>query len=573
NIELFYGDINKKLIFQSKTLLIVSGLFAEIILKDDIREKISSIIIFCHHIDKYKKYSNSIKVIDICTDYNLLKISIERVLPSLKFNLFENRSLNTICSLTTTSYNNTATLFSYILFVEILKQVPQNDQAKDFMLNKIKDYYQHDKSELKKIELFRKEYSSSKAIEWYTKDSFVYRLINKAFRTDDTSMWYIFRFFISDLCKQIEQVHEEQNLKEFYTLYRGQSHLPKQELDNIKANIGGLISSNGFFSTSKSFFTASSFVQGVKDTENSRAVIFQVTVDSVNLKNTIFVDVDQHLGPDYEHEILFNIGTVFKIESIEQEEDFWRIKMSATDEGTTEIKQRINLIKNKFQKMNINLLFGKLLIDMHQYDKAEVYFNMMLQVLSEQHPDLPSIYDHIGNLKMHTNNYYGAFHNFNVSYRLKCKTLSSEHSDMSITFNHLGNYYKAIGNMTKAHYYYKEALKYKNNSINFAITKLNIAIIYMEKQHYYKARNRCLDAREILQQVQPSPYGEILVCQGLLGDILFKQHKYNEAKDFYLTAFEMGKKYLSIGDPRLIHCICALADLYEKKIDQTNAMY
>ena len=63
---------------------------------------------------------------------------------------------------------------------------------------------------------------------------------------------------------------------------------------------------------------------------------------------------------------------IFKIEQVERDEDdqLWRVKMQATDEGTREIKKQIHAWKEKFQKGNLNLLFGRLLLDMHQYIKA-----------------------------------------------------------------------------------------------------------------------------------------------------------------------------------------------------------
>ncbi|CAF1398789.1 unnamed protein product [Adineta steineri] len=592
---LFYNDLNKfrdhlvnNYFFETKTLLITSGSYVEILLKDFHDGKLSSIIIFCHEDEKYEKHLNSTHVIGICTDHNSLKALIEHFLPSLKFRLYENSRLNTILSLKTTFYDNTSTLYSYILFIEILKQASDinqasnmdqasnmnqasyMDQAKDSMINQIKNYYQNNSKQLSYIESFREKYKSTNAIEWYTLDSFVYRLINRAFRTDDSALWYTFRFYISDLCKQLEEVHREQNIKERFLVYRGQSHVPKQEFQNIISNYGGLISSNGFLSTSRSFSKAKEFIFGAQDTEQFHVVIFEIVVDTNEVKHTIFVDVAQYLPNSIEEEILFNIGTVFKIDSYEKEDEFWRIRMHVTDECIMEIRQRMESIQKKLSTININLFFGKLLIDMHQHDKAKSYFKMILQNLPERdHQDRPLTYEYLGDLEMRVKNYSNALKYFQESYELKQKKYSVDDSNMFIIYNHLGNYYKAIGNIRIAEKYYTKTLNYQNNSIiNIGITKLNLATIYLLKKKYSNARQMCFDAREIFEQFQPMPYGDILVCQGTLGDIYFKEKRYDIAESFYLVAFEMGKKYLSIGDPRLIHCIYALADLYHKQKKQ-----
>ncbi|CAF1638069.1 unnamed protein product, partial [Didymodactylos carnosus] len=246
---------------------------------------------------------------------------------------------------------------------------------------------------------------------------------NQAFRTEDIALWYLFRFYIIDLCTQLEKIHKEQNLQTTLTLYRGQSHLPTKEFENIKSNIGGLISTNGFLSSSKDIEQTSQFVLGATDTEDFKVVLFEITVDAAKLKNIIFVDIDQYTGILGEKEILFSIGSVFKIESVNYDTNLnlWNIKMKATDEGTYEVKQRIDTMRKKFQNRNINLLFGRVLLDMSQFTKAESYFQMMLQVLPRQHEDLASVYDHIGELNMRTTNWNEAIKNFNSAYQIKKK--------------------------------------------------------------------------------------------------------------------------------------------------------
>ncbi|CAF0901393.1 unnamed protein product, partial [Adineta ricciae] len=530
-------------------------------------------IIFCNDINKYSKYSKSSHFIDICVDYNSLKESIERIFLPLTHDLDENRQFNTIRFLKTKSSYNTNAVYSYMLFVEILKEVPQTDQAKDYMLNKIKDWNRFNPTQLEYIETFRNTYKPNQAIKWYTEQSFMYIYVNRAFRTENVSMWYLFRFYIKDLCEQIEQVYHEQNNKECLILYRGQGHLPKQEFENICSNIGGLISTNGFLSSTKSFPLAEFFLGGAHDTETSCAVIFEITVDAKNLKSTIFVDISQHLPELGEEEILFNIGTIFQIDSVEREEDFWRIKIHATDDGSMEIKDKMDLMKKKFKTTNLNLLFGRLLIDMGLFDKAQSYFNLILQILPEKHQDLPLINDHLGDLQMRIPNYNKAFKHFQLSLNLKEEFFSKDCTKMCITYNHLGNYYKAIEDTSKAFYYYEKTLKYEDNLINIGITKLNLSSIYLMKREFEKAEKICLDAHEIFHKLEPPSYGEILLCQGILGDISFERKGYQQAESFYHVAFDMAKKYFSFGDSRLINCINALANFYQKQGNTSYALY
>ena len=59
------------------------------------------------------------------------------------------------------------------------------------------------------IDEFKREYQSNAAIQWYTRDTFLYRLINQALRCEDIETLFACRLFITDLQKQLSELHEE----------------------------------------------------------------------------------------------------------------------------------------------------------------------------------------------------------------------------------------------------------------------------------------------------------------------------------------------------------------------------
>ncbi|CAF3352766.1 unnamed protein product [Rotaria socialis] len=168
------------------------------------------------------------------------------------------------------------------------------------------------------------------------------------------------------------------------------------------------------------------FFAGCKDTDDYKVVIFEITVDGPSLKNTVFVDIDKYLGINCDSEILFNIGSTLKIEDVNHNSDIgaWVIKMKATDEGIYEIQETIDAKKREFCTSNIYLMFGRLLLEMNEYTKAQSYFHMMLQVLPKSHEDRASVYDRIGDPNMRTTNCGAAFVNFNLAYATKKKKLT-----------------------------------------------------------------------------------------------------------------------------------------------------
>jgi len=575
---LFFDDTDKFLLEiqriknkNRKLLVVMSGSFAKQILSSV--NDIPTIIIFCKNNNQYIDLKNvSSNIVDICSEHETLKSCIYNELLSLKFNLFDHQELKSIRPLSSSkSVYHSGAYSSYLLFIETLKQMPQTKQARDIMLNKCKDYHRKNEKQISNINLFERTYNPNEAIRWYAKETFLYRLVNRAFRTEDVELWYIFRSYIIDLCRQLENVHKEQNIQVPLKLYRGQSFMPIKEFEYLQSNIGCLISTNGFFSTSRDRTVAEGFLGGAKDTDNFKVVIFEITVDGVNLQNTVFVDIQKHSVPQErkdEKEVLFNIGSVFKVLSVTYDSKLGVpiIEMKATDEGTSEIKEQIEAKRKQLHNGNINLMFGHLLITMNEDAKAEAYFRMLLKDLPRTDNDLPSVYDYVGELNMRTTNWNEALKNFELAYGMKRKKRWGwNHIDIERTLNNIGNYYKAIGDHLQAYQYYTNALECTSNPTYMTIIQLNISSIYEVNKDYEQALNLCFEVRDNLQQIDPYAYAQMIHCQGKIGQIYFSQKNYVIAEEYYFTAFEMSQRFLVPGDRLRTCCIEALADLYNEQ--------
>ncbi|CAM4757277.1 unnamed protein product [Rotaria magnacalcarata] len=154
--------------------------------------------------------------------------------------------------------------------------------------------------------------------------------------------------------------------------------MPTNELKSLQSNLDCQIAANGLLSTSKYGSIARVFIVEVTNTSEFKVVIFQITVDASNLKNVVFVDINQYIGKADENEsekkILFNIKGV----NYESESDIWIIKMEVTDENVSELKKQVDSEKTRFRVDNMNLSFGQLLLDMNRYLQPGSYFQMLL---------------------------------------------------------------------------------------------------------------------------------------------------------------------------------------------------
>ena len=107
-------------------------------------------------------------------------------------------------------YHACRSVWSQFLLEILLKMPPSTHSKKDF-LDEARHFYRNNRITLSAIDQFEREYHSGLAIQWYTRDSFLYRLVNKALRTRDISLIFKFRFIIQDIYKQLKDQHQKQS--------------------------------------------------------------------------------------------------------------------------------------------------------------------------------------------------------------------------------------------------------------------------------------------------------------------------------------------------------------------------
>ncbi|CAF4360272.1 unnamed protein product, partial [Rotaria sordida] len=107
---------------------------------------------------------------------------------------------------------------------------------------------------------------------------------------------------------------------------------------------------------------AQGFIAGYNDTDETKTVLFEIKAHP-NLDNTIFADVDKCGRIQGEQEVLSSIGAVFKIDNVQLDPHLrlWKIGMTATDDGSKNLQEYINSIKQEIDDISPSILFGALL--------------------------------------------------------------------------------------------------------------------------------------------------------------------------------------------------------------------
>ena len=145
--------------------------------------------------------------------------------------------------------------------------------------------------------------------------------MNKALRTEDIDALYTFRVYITHLRTQIAIEHDKlrrasvNSKSNIIQLYRGLK-MTNGEIAQMLDNVGRLVSMNGFFSTSRDVEQAVQFATKPSQRPDVVGVLLEIDGD-INLDKMIFADIAQFSAFPKEQEVLFDLGTIFKIVHIE----------------------------------------------------------------------------------------------------------------------------------------------------------------------------------------------------------------------------------------------------------------
>lgn len=242
--------------------------------------------------------------------------------------------------------------------VDILRHISSKTHTVDqMMLNRCRQYCAGNEVELKKLDEFYANYRSDDAVRWYTRDSILFRLLNRAFRSEDADVVLDFRCFILDLYNQLDRIHTDFDRhtlnSQSYTVYRGQQ-VTMKEINRIKRNINEYIVIKTFLSTSLSENVALIFAGEGKQKSTAESVLFIINVNSqIQCLNTEkpfgYIRQFSHIAD--EDEVLFIPGTIFRLNSVKKStNELWTIHLTLY----TGDDEELNTLNN-YQKLIVSL--------------------------------------------------------------------------------------------------------------------------------------------------------------------------------------------------------------------------
>jgi tetratricopeptide (TPR) repeat protein len=292
-------------------------------------------------------------------------------------------------------------VFSQVL-IDCLLRLKSTQTDKNELIDCCKNEYKENYIELDNLREFEQGYSPNKVLWWYTRESFFYKILNAALRSQNIHIIFLFRECISDIHHQLEKYQSKNILQ----VYRSQL-MSRDEVDNLKKYIGQFISVNSFFSTSKKRTTALFFLGDTTSSIDLERVLFEITADPKVVNTKPFADISKHSEFADELEVLFMLGSIFRLESINRNDNqIWIIRMTLCSDDEHDLKQVLMYMKQQIGSGETNLrILGKILSEMGKFDLAETYYNRLLKELSPNDLLLGNLYEDLGKLASQRGDY------------------------------------------------------------------------------------------------------------------------------------------------------------------------
>lgn len=429
------------------------------------------------------------------------------------------------------------TFLNLQLLVDVLIRMEPSKSEMDELFCFLAPFYAGNETELNILQEFKRDYRPNNALWWYSRDSCIYRLMNKALRTQNSRVLLIFRFLMRDLRQQMAQYQCAQPVR----AYRGQL-MSSEELKLLKQSTEKLISVNSFLSTSLDRKVTLSFLKPVAGLER---VLFEIEADPNLVRKKPFANIREFSYFKEEEEILFMPGSIFRTKEVKcDNEGVWTIRVVMCSDDDHELKTLFEHMNKEYYHEDLSLLsFGDVLRRMGKFDDAETYYNWYLTELPANHRKIADCYQSLGQVAQDKGDYKVSLEWYGKALRL----------------------YEA-----------------QQNSAKIADTQSGMGMTYYHQYQFSPALDAFRKALVIYQQLYGEDHPQSAICFDRMGAIYGQLENFGEALKYKARALIIWHKHLPADHPDLgqshtcignTHSCIGQYDLAMKNFHQSLSIY
>jgi tetratricopeptide (TPR) repeat protein len=532
--------------------------------------QLDSIYVLCNRKlidDRWAKSYIKIKGIftDIETLFNVLKATVHR----------SNNDVIPISIIPMSSVTNLNELEPSFMYFQLLKEnllaIKYDENAKKEFVDSCCSRYRDKYGPL--IDEFEQEYKSDLSIAWYTKESFLYIMLNESLRELIIETIIKMGFYIQNLHEQIKQRHSRPYEQSLSVVYRGQT-LSNVDFEKTKKAQGGLLFFNSFVSTSTIRSVALTFARKRQDDPIMTGILFEMKIDP-SITSVPFASIRNESRYPDEDEILFSMSTVFRIDRIEMIEDrIWQINLTMTDDNDQQLKRLTDHIRKGLGSDNGWRSLGQLMIKMGELKRAEEIYNKLLKISSNDIRECAFLHNQLGYIWKQKGDLPVAYSHYVKSLNISLDYLSSDDLQLSSRYSNIGGILKMQGNLDGALKNYERALicdrqVAEPNLVEIAIDYNNIGSVLDDQGKYSDALKSYKEALEIKLDYLPPHHPSLANTYSNIALVYRKMGDSSMALLYYKQALEIKTKSLQAKHPSFIVTHGNMAEVL-KSLDRYN---
>jgi tetratricopeptide (TPR) repeat protein len=439
-VKLFRGIHNEK------TILIVSKTSMKNLVKS-IREEPFLSAIYIIDSSKDSSFDSNLYRGSFPSVDRLCK-QLEEDLPLLTYGL-------TLVSSISADYTSIST-FNYVQTLkDILLETDDKRNLKKEMIEFCREKYANNVFQLKLIDQFEKTFPMGSAIQWYSRtETFIYKMLTRAFRILDVDILYKLRFFIQQLHRQLQSSSDNSPLTVYRTL-----RVPKELFKKMNSYKDAVLSFNEFFFAYKNQKTTEPCPMNV----DSKLVRFQINLEA---------GVPRHTMAGFSNGILLTIGTVFRIDKIESiDEETFTVKLTSSNDiqklGQSIAKDLLDSIRGPFPLVRI----VRLMRQRESMEYLEYFANMLMNDLQTAENETANLaiggaLHSLGGHYYETKQYEQGLIHLQNAVDVYTRVLSPNDNRLTPTYNNIGSIYFKQNLNEKALEYHLKAYEIQKNSTN-----------------------------------------------------------------------------------------------------------
>jgi tetratricopeptide (TPR) repeat protein len=466
------------------------------------------------------------------------------------------------------------------IFKEILLEMEHNKQSIQHFVQFLRLHYINNIPKLKDITEFERDYRPQYAITWYTRECFIYEMLNRALRMLEGDTIINMGFFIRDLHQQIQELHRKQVSSYYgksFTVYRGQGLL-KTVFEKLVKTKGGLISFNNFLSTSDDPDVSLLLAESASENSNMVGILFKMTIDP-SVSSAPFASIRDVSYFQTEEEILFSMHTVFRIGEInkmDNNDSLYQVDLKLTADDDQELRTLTERIREEFVGATGWQRLGQLLAKLSQFDKAEELYNILLEQTSDG-GEKAIYYNNLGYIQNSQGDYEKAIEYYGEALEIRQKTLPPNHPHLATSYNNIATVYMNMGEYSKALSFYEKALEIRQKTLppnhpDLAQSYNNIGAVYRNMGEYSKALSFHEKALEIYQKTLPPNHPDLATSYNNIAGVYYHMGEYSKALSFYEKDLEIRQKTLPPNHPSLAISYNNIGAVYDNMGEYSKAL-